>query len=265
MPDLQKAAALSWRAQIAGACLPPAAGKGFLLAWFALALLLALGVRTAHAEVAGAVESLSGTVVARAPDGTQRIIAQKSEVFEGELLATASDSYVRVRFKDGGEITLRPNTQLRIETYKFRQDKPQEDNILLNLLKGGLRTITGLVGKRSPRVYRMDTITATIGIRGTHYGALLCQNDCGGLTRPDGSPLPNGLHLDVADGSILVSNDAGQQVLEVNTFGFVRERTALPQVLPRELGIRVPILEQHAPTGSRVPGAAPGIQQECIL
>jgi hypothetical protein len=235
------------------------------LARLALALLLAMAASAAQADVAGSVVSLNGTVVARAPDGTQRIIAQKSDVFEGELLATASESYARLRFKDGGEITLRPNTQLRIETYKYKQEKAEEDNIFLNLLKGGLRAITGSVAKRNPRAYRMDALTATIGIRGTHYGALICQNDCGGLTRPDGSPLPNGLHLDVADGSILVSNDAGQQILNVNTFGFVKDRISLPQLLPRELGIRIPILDQQAPTGPGGPGATPGIQQECII
>jgi hypothetical protein len=232
----------------------------------AAAVALALGVLAgaARADVAGSVVSLAGTVVARTPGGAQRLIASKSDVMEGELLATAADSFARVRFRDGTEISLRPNTQMRIEAYRYDGAKPAEDNVFLNLLKGGLRAITGAIAKRNPNAYRMDAVTATIGIRGTHYGALICQDDCAGLTRPDGSPLQNGLHMDVEEGCIAATNEVGRQAYCRGQFAYVPSKVQLPEFIPPNLGIRIPVLEQTRPFGPPIPGE-PGAPQECVI
>ena len=59
-------------------------------------------------------------------------------------------------------VTLRPVTRVRVDGYNFTVDKPAEDNIALRLLRGGFRTVTGLVGKRgSQDAYRIHTTTAT--------------------------------------------------------------------------------------------------------
>lgn len=46
------------------------------------------------------------------------------------------------------------------------------------LLKGGFRTVTGLIGKTDRAQYRVSTQTATIGIRGTDYEVILCDDTC---------------------------------------------------------------------------------------
>lgn len=46
------------------------------------------------------------------------------------------------------------------------------------LLKGGFRTVTGLIGKSDRAQYRVSTQTATIGIRGTDYQVILCDAAC---------------------------------------------------------------------------------------
>ena len=37
---------------------------------------------------------------------------------------------------------------MKLEQYQFDKDKPQADNLGMRLLKGGLRSVTGLIGKR---------------------------------------------------------------------------------------------------------------------
>ena len=46
------------------------------------------------------------------------------------------------------------------------------------LVKGGFRTVSGLIGKASQDDYRVNTPVATIGIRGTRYGVRICQGEC---------------------------------------------------------------------------------------
>ena len=82
----------------------------------------------------------------RKVDGARRRWPPKTLVEQGDVVVTSYNAYVRLKFTDGGEVTLRPNTQLRIERYHYEPTKPQEDSLVFGLLKGGLRTITGLIG-----------------------------------------------------------------------------------------------------------------------
>jgi len=136
----------------------------------------------AHAvgEAAGRVGNMSGTLVVQRVDGTVKVVGPKAEVFAGDMLITAKDSYAQVEMNDGTKMTIRPNSNLRIEAYQFRKEAPQEDNIFLRLLRGGFRTVTGLIGKRgNPDAYQLRAAAATIGIRGTDFSTRLCATrDC---------------------------------------------------------------------------------------
>lgn len=218
------------RLALAAACLVP------LLAW---------------ADAVGTVANLSGTLSAKDEAGNLRILSQKSEVAAGEILYTGKGSYARMKFTDGSEVTLRPESQFKVENYHYDQAQPQKDSGVFSLLKGGLRTVTGLIGKRGNQDgYRMNSASATIGIRGTHFGALFCQNDCGGIQTAAGKPPENGLHLDVADGAIMVANAAGTQVLSSGQFGFVRDAATPPVIVPPESGVKVTVPPRMAPSGA---------------
>ena len=121
----------------------------------------------------GTVQHLSGTLSVQRPDGSVRLLSERSQVGPGDVVSTERDSYAQVRFTDGGQVTLRPNTQVKIEGYSYTEGEPQGDNFAMSLFKGGLRAVTGLIGKRGNRdAYRMQTATATIGIRGTTFNAI---------------------------------------------------------------------------------------------
>ena len=132
-------------------------------------LLLWLLPALAAAAPAGEVTHVSGVSMVRRADGSSKVLAPKTLVEQGDVVVTSYNAYVRIKFTDGGEVTLRPNTQLRIERYHFEPAKPEEDSLVFALLKGGLRTITGLLGKRKEQSYELQTVTATIGIRGTGF------------------------------------------------------------------------------------------------
>lgn len=203
-----------------------------------LACLL-FGAGQAFAAGAGVVTHLSGTLSAKRADGTTKLLSVKSEVFPGDVLTTEQETYARVKFVDGGEVVLRPASQMKLDAYAFSENQSGSDNAVMSLLKGGFRAVTGLIGKRNHDNVRYSTPTATIGIRGTHFGALFCSNDCGGVPTATGKPPVNGLHVDVASGSIALSNGAGQQIINTGQFGFVRDASSPPVVVPPQQGIQV--------------------------
>lgn len=204
-------------------------------------LLLALFSLEAWSAVA-TVANLSGTLSVRKPDGTIKILSQKSEVDAGDVLTTEKDSYARIKFSDGGEVTISPSSRLKVDNYGFDAEAPEKDNFVFSLVKGGLRSLTGLIGKRGNRdAYKLNTTVATIGIRGTHFRLLLCQADCGGN-------LSDGLHINVINGIINASNNAGDLDYGAGQFGFVGSLDTKPILVPDDPGLP-PIETTHEGIG----------------
>ncbi len=166
------------------------------------------------AASAGEVTHLSGTLSAQRPDGALLILSQKSEVKPGDVLATQKDSFAQINFSDGSSLTMRPNTRMKIESYQFVQDKPQEDSAFYRLIKGGLRTVTGLVGKRGNQdAYRIGTVTATIGVRGSTGDTLFCDPDCEGVVA-GGDKLQIGTHHQTYTGSYIMQSGDRVELIE---------------------------------------------------
>jgi len=200
------------------------------MAWSAGALCAVLSA-SALATV-GSVAQLSGTLSVRKADGSVRILSQKSEIVEGDTLATQRDSYAQIKLDDGGQITLKPNTSVKIDNFNFTEAEPAKDSFLFSLVKGGLRAVTGLVGKRGDReAYKLNTATATIGIRGTTFGVDDCMNgSC--------DKLESAVYVSVSDGEIIASNDGGSANFVAGQFGAIDSRDRRPRFLSTDPGLQ---------------------------
>src|SRR6266480_2457135 len=104
-------------------------------------------------------------------------------VQSGDTIRVGPASNAQIRMTDESIVGLRPGTVFRIDAYEYSgQAEPRS---IFSLLKGGFRTVTGAIGRLHSRErYAVRTPTATIGIRGTHYTVVHCDNDCGAGTAP---------------------------------------------------------------------------------
>jgi hypothetical protein len=97
----------------------------------------------------------------------------------GDTIRVGPNSNAQVRFTDEGIVSLRPQTVFTIDEYAFSGQSDGNEKGLFSLLKGGMRTVTGIIGRLPRRdAYAVRTPTATIGIRGTHFTLVHCDNDC---------------------------------------------------------------------------------------
>jgi hypothetical protein len=230
------------------------------IVWFCLWSLLAVGMLHAAsvwADPVGTITDVSGPLVARKADGVLKALSQKSSVDAGDVLQTEAKTYARIKFIDNSEITLKPNTQLKIDDFSYDEAKPANDSSVFSLIKGGLRSITGLLGKRNKEKFKMNTPVATIGIRGTNFGALFCQSDCSSVSTPSGNTPQNGLYVDVSEGQIVVANGAGSQQFSAGQFGYVANLNSPPVILPPSEGVTLTLpssIGSNAPDGSNPPG-----------
>lgn len=187
----------------------------------------------AAAERAGHITLLTGRATAATTSGEIRPLERDGAVHAGEVISTGPNSYLNIKFTDGGRVLLRPNTRFHIEEYRFpgardepamarREQSPNvesedEGNAFFRLLKGGFRAVTGLIGGDDRENYRVRTPVATIGIRGTDYEVRFCDGDCFDI-----EPMPeDGLYTGVFDGGITLTNGTGTMVRTEGEYGFV--------------------------------------------
>lgn len=145
--------------------------------WFAgLGALFFLPLN-AWAQQAGEVEFSRGVAFAQTPGQMPRAMGKGLPLQEGDRLTTAEGATAIVKLQDGTRMTVRPSSEMVMQKYQFKEGAP-DNSMVMQLLRGGFRAVTGLISKNSPNAARIQTSTATIGIRGTDFDARLCGAEC---------------------------------------------------------------------------------------
>ncbi len=139
-----------------------------------LAAPLAARAQAAAVPVVGEVEFSRGVGFAQADGKLPRTLGKGLALNEGDRLTTSDGSSAIIKLQDGTRMTLRPNSDIVLQRYQFKEGA-QDNSMVMQLLRGGLRAITGLISKNAPNAARLQTPTATIGIRGTDFDARLCN------------------------------------------------------------------------------------------
>lgn len=84
-----------------------------------------------------------------------------------DRVVTQQASRVQLQFEDQTVITLGADTQFEVQS--FVNEESDQAQAKFNVAKGTFKTITGRIGKAAPKNFKLETPTATIGIRGTIF------------------------------------------------------------------------------------------------
>lgn len=134
-----------------------------------------LPISTSAATTAGTIIAFKGEVTATDSQGTLRSLVNSDSISVGDVVRTGVGSYVVIEFIDGAKATIRPESEIVIDRYAFGTE---DDGALMNLVKGGLRAVTGQIAKKEPESYKIKTNIATLGVRGTEFAIRICDDDC---------------------------------------------------------------------------------------
>jgi len=167
-------------------------------------------------------------------DGNRRAMKKGAEINEGDTLVTGRGR-MQIRLIDGGFVSIYPNSEYKIEQYKFNKTEKSPDikaedsennRGFFNLIKGAARQVTGILGRKYHENFKFRTTIATIGIRGTGFFAQLCQADC---FDADGNPLQDGLYVKNNTGLITMTTNVGDVVLAQGQSAFAASSEDSPQ------------------------------------
>jgi hypothetical protein len=177
-----------------------------------------------------------GTVMAISRDGKSRELLIGGPVYEGDSIETGEGSHTIINFIDKTRISLNRDTLFTVEKHEYDSGKSDTGSALFSLFRGGLRALTGLIGKINPKGFTVKTPVVTIGIRGTGFD-LACQGSCISSGGNLGSAIEvgqaDGLYASTWDGVIELNQGSVTQLLEAGQTVFLANGLTAPIVVPQ--------------------------------
>ena len=122
------------------------------------------------------VTSTTGVAQVQVGTAAARALRVGDEIQQGATVSTGANSSLVLKFDDGQVAALTSNSRMAITAYQYNAQSGA-GNVLLSLIDGGMRAITGLIGKRNPERVAYRAATATIGIRGTDVTIATSKGD----------------------------------------------------------------------------------------
>jgi len=164
----------------------------------------------------GYVQEVGGNVTGQVGTGQPANVEKGQTLVNNATVTTGPQSFAVLKFEDGTAVLLKENTSFQVQHYTYNPKAPENANAIFNLVRGGLRMITGLVTSRNRDALKVATPLATIGIRGTEFMAVLV----------------NPLYLQVINGAITATNAAGTVAFSAGQTGVVTSSTTLGSLIP---------------------------------
>jgi hypothetical protein len=121
------------------------------------------------ADIAGRIIMARGDVQAINDEGIIRQLKRRDLIYSHEVIKTGKKSKVQIRFIDNALLALKADSELNIKAYVYSITNEEDNQVLMELITGGFRTLTGKIGKGNKEAYKVHTPVASIGIRGTLY------------------------------------------------------------------------------------------------
>jgi len=182
---------------------------------------------TAATAAAGRVIMAVGAVsIQRA--GVTAPAKRGAELAAGDTVITGATSNAQLRLADGAVIALRPDSEFKIDAFNYSGQADGTESATLSLVKGGVRAVTGTIGRGNRGNLKINAVVATVGIRGTGFNIRYCDAAC--QATEAGASL--GLFAGVFEGAIGVDSAAGTSgALGVNRFVYVENDFVVPRLL----------------------------------
>lgn len=212
------------------------------LIWLVIVVMSSLGVAVGAQEhfssdgrlVFAQVMRVQGDVKVWSTGQEQsRLLAVGTRVYVGDKVQTDRHAEVVLKTQDAGWVAVRPSSEWLVERYEHQ--KQANDAQVLNVIKGGLRLITGEIGRLYPTQQQVKTATATIGIRGTDHEVYVLLEKT--------ATHPSGTYDRVRSGGTVLTSAVGSLELNAGQVGVVNDkrstRAMMTLLMPRLLD-RVP-------------------------
>lgn len=161
---------------------------------------------SASSEPVAEIGEYEGVVTITRADGSRVTAEVGTPLYQDDVIATSGEGSVGVSFVDGMSFSLGENAKLLLDEFSY-EPQSGDGGGLLSVLQGGFSFVSGEAAHSGLDALMIETPTMTIGVRGTKVAA---QAGAEGET----SKIALMAEQDGTIGKIMVSTDAGQELLE---------------------------------------------------
>ena len=172
-------------------------------------------IASAEEDPIGVVISVTGEVNAKGSEAGKRALARGTDFFVNDVISTGSGATVSLRFLDGSVIELMGLTEYKVNQYQYAEASPDDDAFSSELIKGGLRAISGKMGERNPDGVKINAQMTTLTIRGTEWTQVAGGCDVMQMIAQQLKACNNVL-FQIEGGEISVKNDITGEIVNVN-------------------------------------------------
>lgn len=157
-----------------------------------------------------------------------RGIDSSSIIYSGDTLRTNDNGRVQWTMMDDSSFAMLGDSKFKVDEFSTTG----KAKAIFSLLKGGFRTITGLISKRAGDEYRVETPVATLGVRGTIYTAIFCKGGCDKYIADatERAKVQDGLYVKVEQGTVTIKNSKGSIEVHQGEVGFVPNDGSAPVI-----------------------------------
>ena len=135
------------------------------------ALLLATAAASVQAQAqevrAGTAKVVGGTVTVQNAQG-ERALQSGDPLHAADRIVTGADGSASVVLRDGSVMVIGPQSRMELKSFAF-DSTTHDGNMGVSLLRGTMRMVTDLIGKKRPEAVQVETPTSTVGILGTDF------------------------------------------------------------------------------------------------
>jgi hypothetical protein len=134
--------------------------------WLAVLALVWIAVpASAQPSPAGRIKVASGAAfVVRSGQTLPAVVGQS--LFEADSLRTGNDGRIGVTLDDDTRVSLGPNSEVRLETFRYAPAQGAV-SLAMRFLRGVAVYVSGQIAKLAPDAVRLETPSAIVGVRGT--------------------------------------------------------------------------------------------------
>lgn len=127
--------------------------------------LILLSTLYVYASV-GKISALNGKIIIDR-DKKQLDADVGTQLEEKDIISSDDKSKAQITMNDGTVLTIGKSSKLNIYEYVLDEKNPQESKADFKFVEGTFKSITGAIGKVAPERFKLETKSASIGIRGT--------------------------------------------------------------------------------------------------
>lgn len=175
--------------------------------------------------VVARVVLVTGSVQAVGSGGQARALSEGSALFNGDTVRTEKASHAVLGFRDQSKVTVISDSEFKLEDVRFTGPRSEGGNFTVRIVRGGVRALTGLLGKSTPKAVNFGITTAVIGLRGSGLDAYIAP-----LCPPGGACAPTAFLSTWQDGTELRIGDRIQPVNEGETGVYTPSTDTLAQL-----------------------------------